>query len=461
MSNEEMKELFRRPTDERALLSFCLKDIDYFYTLAQKMTENDFLSYDNSTIYTLLGSLSKRNIHRFDLPLIINTAQELGVLESIGGMDYLYSINDMPVSKENFDVYLKNVLEAATKLKLYKMLLEKKKLIESNSKDGFDSADLIGKLETEILDLSTVSKAIDEPRNLAEGLRELVEERRVTPVDRMGISTGYRILDQQIDGLVPGTLNVVAARPKMGKSTLLSNIAAYVSYQEGIPVLYIDTEMDFNQWRDRLVACMSGIRERDFKHGGYSDDDYNKIIEKCVNLVERGKLFHEFMPGYSLDKIVALYKKYKLKHDIGLMVFDYLKEPDSTSVDRNRKEYQILGDVTTKLKDLAGELQIPALTAVQLNRDKDVADSDRIARYADVICLWGMKDKDEIEAGGDRAGSHKLVIRETRRGGATPKEGIGYYFFKETLYIEEVDAADQIINYGKKVVNYGDAAELK
>lgn len=461
MMREEVKEIFRRPTDERALLSFCFKDIDYFYTLAQRLTEKDFLSYDNSIIYTLFSSLSHKNIQKFDLPLIINVAQESGVLDSVGGIDYLHSINDMPVSNENFEVYLKNVLEASTKFRLYGTLNEKLKLIEKNSKDGKDSAELIGSLEGEILDLSTTSKAIKEPQNLSEGLRDTINERRTNAVERMGVSTGYAILDKQIDGLVPATLTVVAARPKMGKSTFLSNIAAYVAYQEGIPVLYVDTEMSFEQWRDRIVACMSGVRERDIKHGGYDDETYNNIIDKCVNIVERGKLFHEFMPGYSVDKLVALYKKYKIKHDIGLMVFDYIKEPDSASIDRQRKEYQILGDVTTKLKDLAGELEIPALTAIQLNRDKEIADSDRIARYADVICLWSKKDKEELEAGSDRGGSHKLMVRETRRGGMTPKEGIGYYFYKETLYIEEVDANDQLIQYGNKVVNYGDANELR
>lgn len=459
MTREEMKQIFHRPTDERALLSFCFKDINYFYTLAQKLTQEDFLSLDNSLIYTIFSSLSHKNIQKFDLPLIVNAAQEGQVLENIGGMDYLHSISDMPVSEENFEIYLKNVLEASTKLKLYGMLKERARLIEDNAKEGVDSIDLIGKLENDILDLSTESKAIKEPQNMSDGLRELIEGRKDNAVDRIGISTGHPILDKQIDGLVPGTLTVVAARPKMGKSTFLSNIAAYVAYQEQIPVLYIDTEMTFDQWRDRIIACMSGVEERDIKHGGYDDGTYNKIIEKCVRIAENGKLFHEFMPGFSIEKIVALYKKYKIKHNIGLMVFDYLKEPDPSSVERQRKEYQILGDVTTRLKDLAGELGIPALTAVQLNRDKDIADSDRIARYADVICLWSKKTKEEIEQGGDRAGSHKLVIRETRRGGATGSEGIGYYFFKKTLYIQEVDNADQLIPFGDRVINYGDASE--
>jgi hypothetical protein len=165
------------------------------------------------------------------------------------------------------------------------------------------------------------------------------------------------------------------------------------------------------------------------------------------------------MPGYSVDKLVALYKKYRHKEKIGLIIFDYLKEPDSSSVDKERKEYQLLGDVTTKLKDLAGRLNIPALTAVQLSRANDIADSDRIARYADVICFWGDRDKEEIQTGGYECGSHKLVIKDTRRGGATNKEGIGYMFFKEFMKIREVPIDRQYFANFDKIVNADSATE--
>jgi replicative DNA helicase len=459
MTNVEMKELFCKPTDERALLSYCLKDIDKFYDLQSKTDESDYLHADHSTLFTLLGALSKLDVQSFDLPMVINTAQQMfGGLSSIGGIEYVKSIVGMRVDTKNFDVYLQNVLEASTKYKLYYTMKDEITQIEKNSKGGKASEDLISSVEGKILDLSTESMAIKEPRNLADGLRELIEERMKNPVTQMGLSTGYTILDRQIDGLVPGTLNVISARPKMGKSTFLSNIAAYLAYKEdpAIPILYIDTEMPFDQWRDRIVASMTDIKERDIKHGGYNKEQYQQIMT-ALKMMEAGKLFHEFMPGYTVDKLAALYKKYKLKHDIGLMIFDYIKEPDSSSIERNRKEYQVLGDVTTKLKDLAGSLDIPCLTAVQVNRKGSVADSDRIVRYADTIMEWMMKSEEEQEKKGFAGGQYKLVVRETRRGGMTPDDGIGYIFKKEMLQIREAEPPDQVIDYGNKVVNYGSA----
>jgi len=458
MNSLEMKEMFCKPTDERALLSYCFKSMDSFYDLVSKMTSVDFLYSDHSTLFTLLGALAQQDVRSFDLPMVINTAQQMfGGLDSIGGIEYVQSINEMRVSKGNYDIYLQNVLESSTKHKLYYTISDDLKKISENAKDGLTSEDLIGSIERKILDLSTESMSIQEPRNLAEGLRELIEQRMHNPVVQMGLSTGYPILDKQIDGLVPGTLNIISARPKMGKSTFLSNIASYVTFiaDPAIPVLYVDTEMPFDQWRDRIVASLTDIPERAIKHGGYTKEDYQKI-QIAINIVEKGKLYHEFMPGYTIDKLTALYKKYKLKHNIGLMIFDYIKEPDSSSIEKNRKEYQVLGDVTTKLKDLSGVLNIPCLTAVQVNREGSVADSDKIIRYADTIMQWMYKTEGEQEIKGDAGGQYKLVVRETRRGGMTPDEGIGYLFKKTTLNVKEAEPPDQVVDYGDRVVNYGD-----
>lgn len=238
---------------------------------------------------------------------------------------------------------------------------------------------------------------------------------------------------------------IVAARKKMGKSAFLTNIATRVAFVNKTPVLYVDTEMSFNEWRDRVIASMSGVPERKVKHGNYNDLEYRKLMKECVEIVEKGKLFHYHMPGYSLEKISALYKKYKLKEDIGLGIFDYIKEPDSKSNNRQRKEHQILGDVTTRLKDLASTLNIPFLTAAQLNRDGDVADSDRIARYGDIVAHWMQRSQAELDE--NENGTHKLVIKDTRRGGTTGEEGITYVFHKGKVGIKEISIDRQMKIY--------------
>jgi replicative DNA helicase len=458
MQDIKIKEMFCRPTDERALIAYCMKDLSHYFAVCTKLAPTDFLYSQHEMTMLLFEALVAKGAEKFETNLIIAEATANGVIDVIGGIKYIKTISDMQIDEGNFDLYFKAVLEASTKYKLYSILLNKTKKIERNAKDGLESVDLLSNVETSILDLSMSGLNINEPINLGEGLEEYINSLRENRIELSGLSTGYPILDKQIDGMIPGTLLVVAARKKQGKSTLLSNIAFHAAYRLNTPVLYVDTELSFPEWRSRALSTISGVKERDIKHGGYDDIKYNKLM-KASALIDKGKLFHEYMPGYSVDKLVAIYKKYRHKEKIGLIVFDYLKEPDSSSVDKQRKEYQILGDVTTKLKDLAGQLNIPALTAVQLNRTNDIADSDRIARYADVICFWGDRDKEEIQEGGLECGSHKLVIKDTRRGGATSNYGIGYMFFKEFLKIREVPIDRQYFANFDKVINEDSATK--
>lgn len=459
------KEMFCKPGDERSLLSYALKRADDFYAVCSKVDETDFLSSDHRTIYVIMKTLVENGgLEKFDISMIVNEAKNNGVVDNIGGYDYIDSIRQMPLERENLNYYVKNVLEASTKYKIYKDLSNNMRVVEENRKDGKDSEDLLGMIEAKVMDLSTKTKAIIEPRDISVGIRDYIEEKRDNPVEMSGISTGYSILDTQIDGLVPGTLNIISARKKMGKSTFLTNVAANAAFRLKIPVLYIDTEMTFEEWRDRIIAMLSGVPERVVKHGGYTKDQYDAIIYKCVKIMERNKLFHERMPAYSVDKVSAIYKKYKIKENIGLAIFDYLKEPDGASINRQRKEWQILGDVSTRLKDLAGSLGIPFLSAVQLNRDNDVAGSDRISWFADVVMEWRERTKEELDVAPDDGGYMKLIVRDTRRGGRTPEEGISYIFKKASLLIKEALPHNQLIEYGKGIVkNHGsdDEKELR
>jgi replicative DNA helicase len=447
--------------DERVLLSFCMKDVSFYYTVCSKLVPNDFLYEQHSMIMLIFQSLAAQGIERFDVNLIISEAQSNGVIENIGGLKYIQTISGMDhISEDNFEIYLTSVVEATAKYKLYCILQNNMSDISENAKSGLTSSDLISKSEANLMELSMTSLNIDEPKNLADGLSEEIEKRKELQIVLSGLPTGYDIVDKQIDGMIDGTLLIIASRQKMGKSALLTNIALHVAYKEMKPVLYVDTELTFEEWRNRAVAIMSGVKERDVKHGGYDEKTYNNLITAMKIIKNGSNLFHEYMPGYSVDKLVTLYKKYKQKENIGLMIFDYLKEPDSSSVDRQRKEYQILGDVTTKLKDLSGRLNIPVLTAVQLNRDNDIADSDRIARYGDIICHWAARKQEEQEEGGINSGTHKLIIRNTRRGGTTNEHGIGFNFFKDYLIINEVGSDKQYFTNFDKVVNYESAGKF-
>ncbi len=451
MDIEELKTEFCKPGEERALLYYAMHDIDNFYALSG-LKSTDFLHPQHSLLFILMATLVEKGAVSLDAPTIINKAQSEGILHNIGGYEYINTISSINISQGNLALVLAEVLEASAKFRLKYDLLSSIKLIDANAKEGKSSVELMGDVESRILELSTESQAIKEPIDLASDLEDYIEDRHVNAVSMVGISTGYDILDTQIDGLVPGTVTVIAARKKMGKSALLTNIAIHVAYNLNIPVLYIDTEMPYSQWRDRALACMTGVKERTIKHGGFDDTVNNRLLE-AVKLAKKSNLFHEHMPGYSIEGLIPLYNKYRKKYNIGLAVFDYIKEPSNVSLDAQRHEYQVIGRVTDTIKEMSGVLNIPFLTACQLNRNGEVASSDRIEWFGDVIAFWMHRTDEELKAGGDACGKYKLHVKTTRRGGETPEAGIGYYFFKDTLTIHEVPIESQLIKYGSDVVN--------
>lgn len=439
-------------SNERIILSISSKNENSFFTVLSKIVSTDFLAPESRVYFDVLGLLHKTGYRKFDKLLISKAIHDVGYSDLCSD-EFIEAILNISASEDNLDKYILKLLDDSTKYRLYKNLIEHTNTVKSNaaSIETSSSDDLINKVQTDMLSLSISSNAIVEPKHVSDGLDDYIKSIEDKKVDVIGLSTGYPILDKVVDGLVPGTLMIVAARKKMGKSAFLTNVAANVAVNNGYPVLYLDTEMTFKEWRDRVLAIISGVKERTIKHGGFKQDikTYERILE-AAKYLKKSKLFHHYVPGYNVEKIAALYKKYKFKEDIQLAVFDYIKEPDYSSVVPGRKEYQILGDVTTKLKDLSGQLDIPFLAAVQLNRSGDIADSDRVARYGDVVAFWGLRDQKLAEDSGwdlDDIGHYGLSIRDSRRGGGTGEVGIGYKFRKTRLRILEVDSCNQVENF--------------
>jgi replicative DNA helicase len=442
--SEQAKELFCQPVYERVLLAYCFKSINNYYNMSFLISESDFLRPEHRFLYMIFNSLSSREVKKFDSSMVINEAKKNGIMENIGGYEYLNAIMSLEVENENLSYYINKILDISTKYRLYTNLQSNLETIEMEAKnDEVTSVDLIGKTESDVMNLSMESNAVKEATNLSDGIDEYIEERKSNPIKYCGISTGFSILDSRIDGLIPGALHVVCARPKHGKSTFLSTVAAYAAYTLHKSVLYVDTEMPFDQWRSRMLSMLSGVPERRVKHGGYTNQEYDNI-KGAAQVIKKGKLFHEYMPGYNIGKLTAIYKKYKHIDDIELAIFDYIKTPSGSDF-RNKKEYQLLGDVTTALKDLSGQLKIPFFAANQINRQQDIADSDRILRYSDIIMFLKPKDNEEIEKYGIDYGTYRLIITDSRRGGTTPQEGIDYQFIKTSLQIFE--SPQQRIDY--------------
>jgi len=465
-SCENFNKLSTDITVERVILAYCIYSYDNFMNILSIASDEDFLIPFNRLLFRVCFSIYKDEIKSIDKLTLVNEilsvviskkndfivqqCKDSGVLNTANVNLQIDSLYDILNSFDffNIDLYIKRFLNTSKKNKLLFYLDNKsdnvKKVLTNH---GVNYDDLVNDVELGILDLMQHNSTDDDPKNIFSNMGSYVEKVLINPVDMLGISTGFPILDDRIDGLVNGTLNVIAAYKKGGKSCCCMNIALHVAFKLDIPILYIDTEMSTEQNCSRILSRLTKIPEKKIKRGQFNDSEKDLVILAAKVLKEKenkGKYFHKYMPGFTLEAVTSLIKKFHSKHNIGLVIFDYIKsgaQEDFSTI----KEYQLLGNTTIALKDLSGMLNIPILAAVQRGRSGDIADSDRIARYADVVIILEEKTKEEIEKLGFCGGLHKFVIKYSRRGGETPAEGIGVHFRKSILNIQESDT--QLIDY--------------
>ena len=211
------------------------------------------------------------------------------------------------------------------------------------------------------------------------------------------IPTGFYGLDYIIKGLKEGSLNIIASRPGMGKTTLASNIATFVAYQD-IPVAIFNLELSKEKLLRNITASTALVDINKLNTGKLNEDDLNKVKESKKSL-EKKEIYIDDTPKMSIAEIREKSRKLKLEKNIGLIVIDYLQLIDTTSNDEQGRT-----EIMTNLKRLAKELNIPILVVSQLKskveqrEDKKLYLTDLskcIVQYADVIMFMNMDEEDD------------------------------------------------------------------
>jgi replicative DNA helicase len=462
---DEIKAQFAHPGNEAAVLACVLQNPANFFEVEAQLSEQDFLTPHHKAIWVVIKSLSQQGVTNPDISTVLTRAGDLELEKEISGpnvkaYDYINALFDKSIDTNNIGFYLNRMLDASIKLKVLRATAEIAELTEQNrtlTGETLTAETIVEHAQDKFLQLAVDTMRESDAVPLSEGLDELLEEIENTPSGLMGIPTGFARLDEAIGGLAPGTLTVLGARPKTGKSTMLLNWAKHIAYDSGQPVLYVDTEMSTREQQLRLLSIMSTVPERDIKNGTFKNDPKNlNDVRFAQSIKESGLILHKYYPNFTPEGVAALTRKYHHQGKVKCLFFDYIKLPDADlQMMSNVKEYQALGYLTVALKNLAGQLQIPVVTAVQLNREgankghvssANFADSDRILRYANTLLgLAAKPKKEQIEMeekyGRERAyaaGTHRVQILDTRAGG-TNYDGIDVYFRKEILTMREAD----------------------
>ena len=409
----------------------CLLDIE------EILTAKDFYWNHNQIIFNILQYLTKdKQVQSFDLPSILTAAKELslGILKDKDPTTYLDALFDNQVlSQENtqkLSVVLYKLSLARQGIK--HLFAAKKGLLEVTGKE--DVSEIIEKIEEPVFNftgqLLTQEQGI---QPLCDNFIEALKELAANPQDMVGLPTGNSKWDTAIGGgLRRGTVNIVAARAKIGKSFWCMNVARNVA-ENGIPVLYLDTELSKAVQMNRLIALVTEVDLENIETGKFSkNDEERKKLWKNKDKIQGLPISHCSIAGHSAENAMSLARRWLTKY-VGfnsngqanpcLLIYDYLKLTDMSVLKNNTQEHQLLGFLISSLHDFAMKWSIPILATVQLNREgaeKDggqfIAGSDRIVWLGSNITILKKKTPKEFGEDPPSNGTKKLIVTETRYG---------------------------------------------
>lgn len=215
-----------------------------------------------------------------------------------------------------------------------------------------------------------------------------------------GIPTGFIDLDYKMSGLQPSDLILIAARPSMGKTAFVLNIAQHVAFKNDLCTAVFSLEMSKEQLVNRLFSLESKVDSQSLRTGNLADDDWEKLIEGA-GTIGKSKLIIDDTPGISISELRSKCRKYKLEHDLKLIVIDYLQLMSGSG--RTDSRQQEISDISRSLKALARELNVPVIALSQLSRAveqrtdhrpmlSDLRESGAIEQDADVVMFLYRDD---------------------------------------------------------------------
>ena len=389
-----------------------------YFLHSEQLKYTHFYNQESGILYWGISQLVKQgveNIDSFNLTTMINSNNGMSNTFNKFGIDlenYIsLSKNITRNSIEEYKILVNRVLALSFKRDLHKKLKQ------------FDIAcsdvdqDNISKLSSDIY--STVNNlneqyilGEEDTKQLGDDIDELWEEiRNDSKNDTTVLKPKLKLLRNYFT-YSKGEVILLVARYKQGKSAILMNECLYQA-QQGNSVAYLDSEMSKKEFVIRALANVAQVEVRKIKQGGYSSSEEERLKE-ALQTLKTYKIVHKYKPEWRDEDIYSTVKILQCKQGLDFLVFDYVKANDG---DANTL-YNKLGQKADYLKNIiAGQLNIPILTASQLNRQGEISDSDKLARYVSTVVYWKQKNKNELE-GQDwkKVGNATMQVRTNRLG---------------------------------------------
>jgi len=404
-----------------------------------------FYDLRHQTIFNVLAEMFDKR-EGIDVITLQQRLKDKQVLEEAGGIAYLAALQDTVPSSANLSYYIDIMQEKYLLRRMVRTCTE----VVSRVYDYEGEVDkLLDEVERDILRISEsrVQSFTVTIKDLVKKAINTVEDFHQRQGALTGVGTGFQDFDKMTTGLHGGEMVVIAARPSMGKTSLAMNIAEYVAIEQRLPVGVFSLEMTADSLVLRMLCSRSRVNLRNVREGFLAERDFPKLTGSAGKLAN-APLFIDDSSALSILQLRAKARRMYLQHGIKLFVVDYLQLLNSTSF-RAENRQQEIADISSGIKSLAKELNVPVIVLSQLNREierekgrpprlSDLRESGAIEQDADVVgLLYKPKSAGDDEESGpaveEDAVPINLLIAKQRNG---PTGDVNLTFLKSYTRFE-------------------------
>jgi replicative DNA helicase len=429
--------------EQGVLGSMLISPRDTIAECVEKINEEYFYVPAHQTIYTVLVELWNAG-QAIDLITFTQVLRDRNLLESLGGAAFVTGLFTFVPTAANVQYYLDIVRD---KYILREIIAAATESVRRAYEEQDEVNNLLDEVEQRIFAVGEdrfkgqMLSMKDQVMEAIESIEKLYERKGGIT----GISTGFVEFDRMTSGMHGAEMIVIAARPSMGKTALVMNIAEHVAVQEKLPIGVFSLEMSSQQLVQRLLCSRARVNLQKVRDGFLAERDFPSLTAAASKLAE-AKIFIDDSAGLSILELRAKARRLRAQQDVQLLIVDYLQLLRSTSRRAQDNRQLEISEISAGIKGLAKELKIPIIVVAQLNRQpearsggkprlSDLRESGSIEQDADLVGLLVRPEiyEEDEEARAEKAGEAELIIAKQRNG---PVGEIPLTFLKEFTRFE-------------------------
>ena len=405
---------------EQSVIGAMLMDRDAITIASEILTTEDFYQKQYGILFEAMVELYTEN-SPVDLVTLQNRLREKDVPPEISSLEFAGELITAVPTSVNVKSYAEIVAEKAALRRLIKVNEE----IASACYAGKDSVDEIME-DTEKKIFQVLQRKTNDDfvpiKDVVLNALDKIEAASRTKGNVTGHATGFIDLDYKTAGFQNSDLILIAARPSMGKTAFVLNIAEYMAFHSNETVAIFSLEMSKEQLVNRLFSLESHVEAQNLRTGNLSDSDWSSLIE-AAGIIGKSNLIIDDTPGISVANLRSKCRKYKLEHNLGIIMIDYLQLMTGSRKAESRQ--QEISDISRSLKEIARELQVPVVALSQLSRAveqrpdhrpllSDLRESGAIEQDADVVMFLYRDDYYNHDT--DKKNVAEVIIAKQRNG---------------------------------------------